>query len=102
MLFDRTNGIFLISSTHLRDQERAPVSPVLNRPMREKAKSGEVTFRLTADVKEAHRQVPIHPDYWHLLGCQLDRGGEVFVNTVCTFSPRRLTTGAGSLPQWED
>ena len=53
--------------------------------MREKARTGEVTFGLTADVKEAHRQVPIHPDDWHLLGCQLERGGEVFVNTVGTF-----------------
>ena len=53
--------------------------------MREKARRGEVTFGLTADVKEAHRQVPIHPDDWHVLGCKLDEGGEVFVNTVGTF-----------------
>ena len=55
------------------------------RLMREKAKTGGVTFGLTADVKEAHRQVPIHPDDRHLLGCQLEKGGEVFVNTVGTF-----------------
>ena len=75
--------------------------------MREKAKTGEVTFGLTADVKEAHRQVPIHPDDWHLLGCQLDRGGEVFVNTVGTFGVSsasyywsRVSAAVGRLTQY--
>ena len=85
VLFDGTNGNFVNTSTHLRDQERAPVAPDLKRLMREKAKTGEVTFGLTADVKEAHRQVPIHPNDWHLLGCQLELGGKVDVNTVGTF-----------------
>ena len=67
VLFDGTNGNFVNTSTHLRDRERAPAAPDLKRLMREKAKTGEVTFGLTADVKEAHRQVPIHPDDWHLL-----------------------------------
>ena len=58
VLFDGTNGNFVNTSTHLRDQERAPVAPDLKRLMRETAKAGEVTFGLTADVKEAHRQVP--------------------------------------------
>ena len=39
--------------------------------MREKARPDELAFALTADVSEAHRQVPIHPDDWHLLGCQV-------------------------------
>ena len=80
VLFDGTN--FVNTSTHLRDQERPPAA---QRLMREKAKAGEVTFGLTADVKEAHRQVPIHPDDWHLLVCQLENGREVFVNIVGTF-----------------
>ena len=59
VLFDGTNGNFaVIRSTHWWH---------LKRLMREKAKRGEVTFGLTADVKEAHRQVPIDPDDWHLL-----------------------------------
>ena len=53
--------------------------------MREKSRIGELTFALSADVTEAHRQVPIHPDDWHLLGCQVSPGGDVFVNTVGTF-----------------
>ena len=42
-------------------------------------------FALSADVAEAHRQVPVHPDDWHFLGCQVVPGAEVFVNTVGTF-----------------
>ena len=107
VLFDGTNGNFVNTSTHLRDQERAPVAADLKRLMREKAKTGEVTFGLTADVKEAHRQVPIHPDDWHLLGCQLEHGGEVFVNTVGTFGVSsasyywsRVSTAVGRLTQY--
>ena len=40
---------------------------------------------MTADVTEAHRQVPVHPDDWHFLGCHVIPGGEVFINTVGTF-----------------
>ena len=75
--------------------------------MREKAKTGEVTFGLTADVKEAHRQVPIHPDDWYLLGCQLERGGEENVNTVGTFGVSsasyywsRVSAAVGRLTQY--
>ena len=73
------------SRTRLRDQERAPIAADLMRAMSEKAKQDELTFALTDDVTEAHRQVPIHPDDWHLLGCQVVPGGEVFVNTVGMF-----------------
>ena len=34
----------------------------------------EFTFALTADVSEAHRQIPFHPSDWHLLGCQVKEG----------------------------
>ena len=53
--------------------------------MREQSKSNKATFALTADVTEAHRQVPISRQDWHLLGCQLQLGCDVFVNTVGTF-----------------
>ena len=60
VLFDGTHGLCVNTKTRLRDQERAPIT-------------------------EAHRQVPIHPDDWHFLGCQVKPGGDVFVNTVGTF-----------------
>ena len=85
VLFDGTHGLCVNSKTRLRDQERAPIAADLKRSMREKSRIGELTFALSADVTEAHRQVPIHPDDWHLLGCQVSPGGDVFVNTVGTF-----------------
>ena len=83
VLFDGTHGLCVNSKTRLRDQERAPIAADLKRSMREKSKVGELTFALSADVTEAHRQVPIHPDDWHLLGCQVSPGGDI--NTVGTF-----------------
>ena len=53
--------------------------------MREKSQRGRRTFALTADVAEAHRQVPIDPRDWHMLGCQVEPGGAVYVHTVGTF-----------------
>ena len=85
VLFDGTHGLCVNSKTRLRGQERAPIAADLKRSMREKSRIGELTFALSADVTEAHRQVPIHPDDWHLLGCQVSPGGDVFVNTVGTF-----------------
>ena len=60
-----------------RDQERPPVVSDLKRFMREKARRGEQTFSLQADVTEAHRQVPVDKRDWHLLGCQVEAGGDV-------------------------
>ena len=39
----------------------------------EKSQVEEKTFALTADVSEAHRQIPIAPQDWHLLGCRFLR-----------------------------
>ena len=33
----------------------------------------------------AHRQVPIAEQDWHLLGCRVEEGGPIYVNTVGTF-----------------
>ena len=85
VLFDGTHGIDVNTSTRIRDQERAPIAADLKRAMREKARLKERTFSLTADVSEAHRQVPIAPQDWHLLGCQVQPGSTVYVNTVGTF-----------------
>ena len=107
VVFDGTNGSYVNSSTHLRDQERSPVAGDIKRFMREKARVGEPTFGLTADIKEAHRQIPIHPSDWHLLGSQLEPDGEVFINTVGTFGISsasywwsRVATAVGRLYQY--
>ena len=93
--------------TRVRDQERAPVAADLKRGMRAKSERGEKTFAVTADVTEAHRQVPIHPQDWRLLGCQVRSGGDVFINTVGTFGVAsasyywsRIATALGRLTQY--
>ena len=85
VLHDGTNGLAVNTKTRLRDQERSPIAADIKRAMREKDRRGFHTFALTADVKEAHRQIPVDPRDWHLLGCQLEQGGDVFINTVGTF-----------------
>ena len=80
VLFHGKHGLCVNSRTRLRDQERAPIAADLKRSMREKANVDELTFALSA-----HRQVPVHRDGWHYLGCQVIPGGDVFVNTVGTF-----------------
>ena len=59
--------------------------PTSSGPCARKDSRHFLTFALTADVKEAHRQIPIDPQEWHLLGCQLERGADVFINTVGSF-----------------
>ena len=75
--------------------------------MREKAREGLTTFALTADVSEAHRQVPIDERDWNLLGCQVAEGQEVYVNTVGTFGVAsasyhwsRVASAIGRLSQY--
>ena len=86
VLHDGTDGLSVNTRTRLRDQELSPISSDIKRAMRgESFEKSLSTFALTADVKEAHRQIPTDPRDWHLLGCQVDRGADVFVNTVGTF-----------------
>ena len=60
-LHDGSNGVPVNRRTRVRDQES------LKRGMREKARRGEKTFALTADVKVAHRQIPVVRQDWKLL-----------------------------------
>ena len=53
--------------------------------MREKGTLGQRTLALTADVSEAHRQIPIAECGWRYLGCRVKAGGAVYVNKVGTF-----------------
>ena len=58
----------------------------LKRAMLEKARIGEKTFALTADVAEAHRQIPTHPTGLASSGeSNTEVGGDVHINKVGTF-----------------
>ena len=52
--------------------------------MRQKAMRGERRFEHTADVSEAHRQVPVDPGDWHVPGCQI-QNEDAYGDTVATF-----------------
>ena len=52
--------------------------------MREKAPVRARTIALTADVSKAQRQVPSDSGDWHLLGCQVRAGGDMYKSTVGT------------------
>ena len=81
VLHDGSNGIAVNKRTSVWDPERGPMASYLKRAMREKAKSGETTFSLTAGVKEAHRQIPVAREDWWLLGCRVRRGTYVYTHT---------------------
>ena len=83
VLHDGSNGIPVNRRTRVRDQERCPMASDLKRGMREKARRGEETFALTADVKEAHRQIPVARRDWRLLGCRVRPG------TFCLYKQGR-------------
>ena len=70
-MFDGTHGISVNSRIRVRDQERSPTAADIKRILREKSRTGLRTFALTADVAEAHRQVPTDRRDWHLLGSQV-------------------------------
>ena len=57
-------------------QERYPIAADIKRILREKSRASLRTFALTADVAEAHRQVPIDRRDWHLLGSQIRPDGQ--------------------------
>ena len=61
VLHDGTNGISVNRRNRVRDQERFPTAADVKRVMREKPTIGEQSSALTADIKEAHRQVPTDP-----------------------------------------
>ena len=64
VLFDGTHGPAVNTRTRILDLERSPIAADPKRAMKEKAELGQPTFALTADVSEAHRQVPVHPSGW--------------------------------------
>jgi len=93
VLFDGTFGVPLNDRIRVRDQEQFPGGNDLKRLLREQASVGGRWFGLTADVKDAHRVIAIHPRDWRLLGMQPRAKGTVFIN-------KRGTFGVASASYW--
>ena len=73
-----------------KDTHQGPgASPDRLRTSRErcakKSKTVQKTFALSADVSEAHRQVPVAECDWYLLGCQIQPVSVESVNKVGAF-----------------
>ena len=66
--------------------------------MREKSATNQPTFALTADVSEAHRQVPVHRSDWQFLGCRVQEHGPENFTTVGTLGASHYwSRGSGAI-----
>ena len=105
VLFDGTHGLSVNRRTRIRDQERSPIASDLKRALRERARRGERTIALSADVSEAHRQVPVHPQDWHLSRCRCVhpyRWNIRGVVGVVLLVPRGgIDWATGAIPRWQ-
>ena len=102
ILFDGTHGLDVNTRTRISDQG-APIAADVKRVLREKTKQEEPTFALTADISEAHRQVPIDAREWHFLGCQATPDSDVHVRTQSARSASHPPHNFGPrmLLQWD-
>ena len=73
----------------------------------QKANQAKPTFALTADVSEAHRQVPVRASDWQQLGCQMHLGSDAFINIVkilgvasTSYHWSRIAAARGRLAQY--
>ena len=72
VIFDGSNGIHLNHHIRVRDQVKCPTSADLKEVLGEMAEERSEHFSLGFDVSKAHRRVPVVPEEWGLLGCQLE------------------------------
>ena len=85
VLLDGTRSVPINSRIRVRDQERSPIAADLKRALRQRSARKESSMAITADIKEAHRLVPISHHNWAMPECQLEKGGPVYIHTVGTF-----------------
>ena len=101
---DNPNGVVSARVQTVSPSTNALACAIKNKPiladfkrfMREKAKGGLPTFALTADVKEAHRQIPVAACDWHFLGCQV----RTFAVASASYCWSRVDSGLGRLSQY--
>ena len=53
--------------------------------LRQQSERKRPYWGLTADIKGAHQLVAVRPEDWPLIACQLEAGGDVFLNKVGAF-----------------
>ena len=100
VLFDGTHGIDVNRRTRVRDQERGPIAADIKSVLREKAKSPYHSFALTADVTEAHRQIPIDPREGTSWGLGVNKYGGTFGVASASYWWSRVAGAVGRLTQY--
>ena len=85
VLHDGTTGVDTNRYVQVRDACLYPLVPGIKMAMRYQSASGKRFGVLLVDVSGAHRTVAVREEDWPLQACQLEPGGDVFVNCVSTF-----------------
>ncbi len=85
IIHDGTQKVDVNKHIRVRDKVPFPMSADISRLLRFQAASNTPFFGLTADVKEVHRVVAVHPLGWPVQACQVDPGGDVYLNARGTY-----------------
>ena len=85
IVHDGTHGVAVNPAIKVLDHVPTPSASDIKTVIRHCAESGLPFMGLTADVKEAHRQIPVAPADWPLHACQTRPGGPVYLNKVGTY-----------------
>ena len=85
VIHDGTHGVDVNRFICVLDGGLNPIASDNKAAHRLQLARGAPHFGLTVDVKGAHRLVVIRPDDWPLIACQLEPGGDVFLNRAGTF-----------------
>ncbi len=93
LLFDATHGVGLNNRIRVRDKERGPATADIKRVMRAQAEEGSRVVGMVADVKDAHRTVPVHEDDWAFQLCRAHPGGRIYAFRCGVF-------GVASISYW--
>ncbi len=70
MLYDGTFGAGINPMIRVRDKDRGPATADVRRLLNLQARTGRRTLGITADVKDAHREVPVREQDWRLQVCR--------------------------------
>ena len=90
---DGTTGIDLNRFIKVVDACNFPLAPDIKAVMRIQSSRGITYFGLVVDISGPHRLVAVREEDWPLQACQLEEGGDVYINKVGTF-------GVSSAADW--
>ncbi len=69
-LYDGTHGVNINPKIRVRDKDRGPATADIRCVLRQLAATGRRTIGVKADVKDAHREIPVRECDWKLQVCR--------------------------------